>query len=70
MKEKEIDHFMTKLHSRSEADHGIIKKDLTRFLGDDFKDMVSYMNDAFFIRDQNMFAYLRSSINQGNKTDD
>jgi hypothetical protein len=51
MKENEIDNFMTKLHSRSETDQGFIKNELNRFLTDEYKDIVSYMNDAFFIRD-------------------
>ena len=40
------------------------------FLDEDYEDIVSYMNNAFFIKDQNLFVFLRSSLNQGAKTDD
>ncbi len=40
------------------------------FLDEDYEDIVSYMNNSFFIKDQNLFVFLRSSLNQGAKTDD
>ncbi len=71
MKKDKIDGFMARLHSRIEVDDSIVRDELNLFLSDQYKDIVHYMNNAFFINDCSVFAFLRSSINQGgSKSDD
>lgn len=70
MKEAKIDSFMNKLHSRAEIDVSLIKDELNLFLSDEYSDIVHYMNNAFFVNENNVFLFLRSSINQGSKSDD
>ena len=69
MHEAKIDNFISRLHSRTEVDASIVKDELSTFLSDEYKPFVPYMNNALFINERNIFVFLRSSINQGSRSD-